>query len=75
MVSVIWTKIKKQVFPFVLFQGKVKDIIFRETEDEIRKCALSNGKVPVVSWGSFHVSWKEFRIDKYVYFTKEYKIS
>nr|XP_058947533.1 L-fucose kinase-like [Pocillopora verrucosa] len=29
-------------------EGKVKDIIFRETEDEIRKCALSNGKVPVV---------------------------
>ena len=26
----------------------MKDIIFRGTDDEIKKCALDNGKVPLV---------------------------
>ncbi|KAJ7382350.1 hypothetical protein OS493_035627 [Desmophyllum pertusum] len=30
-------------------ESEVKDIIFREIEEEIKSCALNNGKVPVVS--------------------------
>ena len=38
------------VFTNVHFKGKVKDIIFRESEEKIRSFALENGKVPLVSW-------------------------
>ncbi|XP_048578770.1 L-fucose kinase [Nematostella vectensis] len=29
-------------------QGEIKDIFFRETDDKIKSCSLSNGNVPVV---------------------------
>ena len=40
------------VFTNIHFKGKVKDIIFRESEEKIRSFALENGKVPLVSWKS-----------------------
>ena len=40
------------VFTNIYFKGKVKDIIFRESEEKIRSFALENGKVPLVSWKS-----------------------
>ena len=40
------------VFTYIHFKGKVKDIIFRESEEKIRSFALENGKVPLVSWKS-----------------------
>ena len=46
------------VFTNIHFKGKVKDIIFRESEEKIRSFALENGKVPLVSWKGCRDSFK-----------------